>query len=182
MKRPELEYEWRQGFGAGFVAGLVTMLLVVLVSLALAGCKLEGAAGVKADRIANLKEASARAAAHADSVTGTAKVAKALAAADITLPQVAAYLAERGWTVRPSAPPRWHWAPAPPGTYPVAYYTWRMVGAVGDTSLIHDIPQAVGPYRLEVRAIDTHQNVGPWSIVGWSDGGNGSGALPGVQE
>ena len=145
-------------------------------------CAFPGCLDVKADRIASLKEASARAAAHADSVTGTARVAKAHAAADITLPQIAAYLAERGWTVRQAAPPTWTWTPAQPRTYPVAYYTWRMVGAVGSNSMIHDIPQAVGPYRLEVRAIDTHQHIGEWSIVGWSDGGDGSSALPGVQE
>ena len=156
--------------------------LVLAALLAIGGCKLEGAAGVKADRIASLKEASARAAAHADSVTGTARVAKALAAADITLPQIAAYLAERGWTVRQAAPPTWTWTPAQPRTYPVAYYTWRMVGAVGSNSMIHDIPQAAGPYRLEVRAIDTHQHIGEWSIVGWSDGGDGSNSLPGVGE
>lgn len=110
-------------------------------------------------------------------MTDAAKVAATLEANDITLPMVAAYLYDRGYTVHPSALPKWHWS-APTTGSPVVYYVWEMRGAVGDTTLLHHIPQAVGSYRLRVRGVDAQQRSGPWSLVGWTIGA----ALPGVAE
>jgi len=111
--------------------------------------------------------------------TQAAKVAAVMAENDITLPMVAAYLYERGYTVHPNQLPKWHWS-APTSGSPVAYYTFELVGAVGDTTLTHYLPQAVGTYRLRVRGVDAEQRVGPWSIIGWSDERGPDGALPGV--
>jgi hypothetical protein len=116
-----------------------------------------------------------------NSSTAADKVAAVMAANEITLPMVAAYLHARGYNVHPSALPRWHWS-APTTGAPVAYYTWRMVGAVGDTSLVHYLPQAVGTYRLEVRGVSGSGAVGPWSLVGWSGAQEAGGALPGVAD
>ena len=117
----------------------------------------------------------------ADQATA-AKVAQVMAANDITLPQVASYLFTYGWTVVPAPLPKPHWKAAQPGAYPISYYVVEIRAAVADTAFAHYITQAAGPYRIKVKAVDTHQASGPWSLVGWSDGGNGSTALPGVGE
>lgn len=110
-----------------------------------------------------------------------AKVAAVMAANDITVPDVATFLAARGWTIMQAAIPTWRWTHPTTGT-PVAYYVWRMQGAVGDSLLAVHLPAVVGPYRLEVRGVDAQRRVGPWSLVGWSDGGDGTTAIPGVAE
>lgn len=117
----------------------------------------------------------------ADQATAS-KVAAVMQANDITLPQVAAYLYAYGWTVVPAPLPRAHWRAAAPGTYPISYYVVEIRAAVADTAFAHYITQAAGPYRIKVKAVDTHQTSGPWSLVGWSDGGDGSTSLPGVGE
>jgi len=114
-----------------------------------------------------------------DSSATAAMVAKVMVANDITLPMVAAYLYNLGYTVHPSQLPKWHWS-APTVGAPVAYYAFEMIGATGDTTLIHYLPQAAGPYRLKVRGVAASGAVGPWSLIGWSDNGNGSNALPGA--
>ena len=108
------------------------------------------------------------------------KVAAVMAANDITLPQVAAYLNTYGYdvvsrvnTLRP------HWKAAPQGTYPIAYYVVNMRVAVGDTMLPIYVPTAVGPVWMRVVAYDGFGNSGPWSETTVS----GAGAiLPGVGE
>ena len=110
-----------------------------------------------------------------------AKVAAAMAAADITLPDVAAYLAARGWTVLPGSIPRAHWRAATPGAYPLAYYVCELRAAIGDTALSVYFPQTAGPWAMYVKAVDSRGASGNWSLVGWSDNGTGSNALPGVK-
>jgi len=71
MKRPEAQYEWSNGFGAGFVCGMGFMAIVMLIFLSLAGCKIVPPPAEPVDREARrarLVEASNRAAAYADSV------------------------------------------------------------------------------------------------------------------
>lgn len=114
-----------------------------------------------------------------DSTMVAAKVAAVMEANEITLPMVAAYLYNLGYVVHPSQLPRWHWS-APTTGSPVAYYAFELVGATGDTTLTHYLPQVVGTYRLRVRGVDAQQRVGPWTEIGWSDERGPGGALPGV--
>lgn len=102
----------------------------------------------------------------------------------VTLSQVVAFLFAYGLQVCPSDWDRWDWTPAPPGSMPVAYYVVRAQWAVaaGDLPfarlLVAD--RASGPYMMKVRAYDQGQRFGPWSLLGYSDNGNGSNTLPGV--
>lgn len=175
--------------------------IVIIACLALGGCKMldadnamvqEGRARSEMKRAEyearrdSIRAASARAArtavfdtALAGSSYQDAKVAAVMRENNIDLPMVAAYLYARGFTVHPTSLPRWHWTPPTTGA-PVSYYTFRLVGAVGDTTLTHYLPQVAGTYRLEVRGVSGAGAVGPWSVVGWSDSRGAGGALPGV--
>jgi hypothetical protein len=193
--------------------------LLLLLLVAVAGCRMDMTRGddaaidayvaerkaeiaasevkiaIQAARLDSLRAASRRSAAYADSVTGNpsatpnssaAKVAAVMAANDITLPQVAAYLNTYGYdvvsrtnTLRP------HWKAAPSGRdtngnpVPVAYYVVNMRVAVGDTTMPIYVPTAVGPVWMRVVAYDGFGNSGPWSETTVS----GAGAiLPGVSE
>lgn len=111
------------------------------------------------------------------------RVEKALAAADITLPEVATFLYSRGWTVVQTKMPKPHWArPVVDATHPApAYYVCDIRVATGDTSLAMYFPQTAGPYCVQVKAVSAAGVSGPWSLVGWSDGGEGGNSLPGVR-
>ena len=113
----------------------------------------------------------------------SARVEKAMAAAGITVPEVATFLASRGWTIIPAAmpAPHWHRVNWSPSDNP-AYYVWEMRGAIGDTVLPHYFPQVAGPYSLTVTAYRGNGTHSDPSLVGWSDNGTGSNALPGVRE
>ena len=134
-------------------------LTAILLLLACAGCKIDQG---------NYSESP--------NSSPAAKVAAVMAANDITLPQVVAYLYGNGWTVVPAPPPSALWKPAKPGSSPVAYYLWEMSGAVGDTSMTFYLPQTAGAVALRVKAVDTDGLHGEWSEVGVSSGG----LLPGV--
>lgn len=137
-------------------------------------------------RLDSLRAASRRSAAYADSVTGiapkdsAAKVAAVMAANDITLPQVAAFLATYGFDVINRAEFReWTWTPAPAGTNPIAYYVANFRVATGSNSLRVYLPQTAGPYWIRVKAYDGQGNSGPWSMTSTSAAGD---LLPGVVE
>jgi hypothetical protein len=176
-------------------------LALAILLLAVAGCRMD-TTETPADRIERLRAASARAAAHADSVTNypatpdssrsehanasAAKVAAVMAANDITLPQVATFLATYGFdVVNRASTLRPHWSPAPPGrdtqgnTVPVAYYVANIRIAVGDTTLAIYAPQAVGPVWMRVKAYDGRGMSGVWSVDEVSGSGD---LLPGVAE
>ncbi len=153
---------------------------VILLLLACAGCKMETeASSARPERMFQVLLGST---APPDSIVvwdvapQSAKVAAVMAANDITLPQVVAYLYGNGWTVVPAPLPSAHWKPAKPGSSPVAYYLWEMSGAVGDTSMPFYLPQTAGAVALRVKAVDTDGLHGEWSEVGVSSGG----LLPGV--
>lgn len=168
---------------------------LILALLLVAGCKMEPADTALRTK---LKAASDRAAAHADSVANpqrtvsinqsdsSAKVAAVMAANDITLPQVAAFLGTYGFdVVNRASTLRPHWSPAPPGrdaqgnTVPVAYYVANIRIAVGDTTLAIYAPQAVGPVWMRVKAYDGRGMSGVWSVDEVSGSGD---LLPGVSE
>jgi hypothetical protein len=132
------------------------------------------------------------AAAHADSAANSqrtvsvnqsdssAKVAAVMAANDITLPQVVAFLYAYGFDVVNRAEFReWTWTPAPAGTNPIAYYVANFRVATGSNSLRVYLPQTAGPYWIRVKAYDGQGNSGPWSMTSTSAGGD---LLPGVVE
>ena len=179
---------------------------LILALLLVAGCKMADVENAASDaekarhemrqaayeaRRDSLKAASARAAAHADSVTAeqpmtAAKVAAVMQANDITLPQVVAFLYTYGFdVVSRSNTLRPHWSPAPPGRdaqgniVPVAYYVANVRIAVGDTTLAVYAPQAVGPVWMRVKAYDGRGMSGIWSQTEVSGGGA---LLPGVAE
>jgi hypothetical protein len=109
-----------------------------------------------------------------------AKVAAIMAANDITLPQVAAWLNTYGFDVINRAEFReWTWTPAPAGTYPIAYYVANFRVATGSNSLRVYLPQTAGPYWIRVKAYDGQGNSGPWSMTSTSAAGD---LLPGVAE
>ena len=115
----------------------------------------------------------------------SAKVAAVMAANDITLPQVAAWLntynmdvVNRGAWMRP------HWRPA---SGQVTYYMFRPEIAVADTTVEFMVRGHVpGAWPATVQGVLLLQNGsalrGPVSEIGWSDNGNGSNALPGISE
>ena len=113
-----------------------------------------------------------------------ARVEKALAAADITLPEVVTYLNGHNLdVVDRSAWWRPHWAPATP---PLTYYRWELGGAVADTTIeIQVRNRTSGPCFLQVGGVwikpDGTVVRGPKSLVGWSDNGDGANSLPGVR-
>ena len=163
---------------------------LILALLLVAGCKMEPADTALR---ANMEAASDRAAAHADSVYNlrivtkdqAAKVALVMAANDITLPQVAAWLntynmdvVNRGAWMRP------HWRPA---SGQVTYYMFRPEIAVADTTVEFMVRGHIpGAWPATVQGVLLLQNGsalrGPVSEIGWSDNGNGSNALPGISE
>ena len=166
---------------------------LILALLLVAGCRLEPADTALR---AKLEAASDRAAARADSMMAwnparvdtvligpsyaAAKVAAVMAANDITLPQVAAFLATHGFDVISRAEFReWTWTPAPAGTNPIAYYVANFRVATGSNSLRVYLPQTAGPYWIRVKAYDGQGNSGPWSMTSTSAGGA---LLPGVAE
>jgi len=159
---------------------ITTILLTALVAaLYLSGCqKIETPANRPAppDSSANRSE-------FPNSSATVAKVEKAMAAADITVADVAAFLYSRGWTIIPNAMDRPHWRRVnwAPADNP-AYYVAEIRVAVSDTALSIYLPQHAGPYSVAVTAYrgnGTHSNR---SLVGFSDNGDGSSALRGVNE
>lgn len=175
---------------------------LILALLLVAGCKqadtfremsrLESERLSEDARRESLRAASDRAAAHADSVTNlpeipqssqAAKVAAVMAANDITLPQVAAWLntynmdvVNRGAWMRP------HWRPA---SGQVTYYMFRPEIAVADTAVEFMVRGHInGAWPATVQGVLLLQNGsalrGPVSEIGWSDNGSGAGALPGM--
>lgn len=104
-------------------------------------------------------------------------VEKTLAAADITVSDVATFLYSRGWTIIPSATPAPHWRASAGASYHVV----QLQFAIGDTIAKHYLPQTAGPYCVRVKGVSAGGVSGPWSLVGWSDGGDGSNSLPGVR-
>ena len=182
---------------------------LILALLLVAGCKMETTETTEYQRyIAEyqrdstrvaLEMASERAAAHADSVMAwnparvdtvligpsyaAAKVAAVMAANDITLPQVAAWLntynmdvVNRGAWMRP------HWRPA---SGQVTYYMFRPEIAVADTTVEFMVRGHIpGAWPATVQGVLLLQNGsalrGPVSEIGWSDNGSGAGALPGM--
>ena len=118
------------------------------------------------------------------SVYTASRVEKALAAADITLPEVVTYLNGHNLdVVDRSAWWRPHWAPATP---PLTYYRWELGGAVADTTIeIQVRNRTSGPCFLQVGGVwikpDGTVVRGPKSLVGWSDNGDGANSLPGVR-
>ncbi len=109
--------------------------------------------------------------------SAAARVEKALAAADITLPEVATFLYSRGWTVIPNAMPEPHWRASAGASYHVV----QLQFAIGDTIAKHYLPQTAGPYCVRVKGVSAAGVSGPWSLVGWSDNGDGANSLPGVR-
>jgi len=98
------------------------------------------------------------------------------AANEITINDVVAYLGNYGWALVRAPLPSAHWAPAAPGSAPIAYYLWELRGAIADTSLRFYLPDVAGAITMRVRAVDENDVMGEWSDVGKSSGG----ALPGV--
>jgi len=143
---------------------------LILALLLVAGCKME--TPQQADPLAKpVAEQPA---------TSAAKVAAVMAANDITLPQVAAFLATHGFDVISRAEFReWTWTPAPAGTNPIAYYVANFRVATGSNSLRVYLPQTAGPYWIRVKAYDGQGNSGPWSMTSTSVAGD---LLPGVAE
>lgn len=185
--------DYERGFGRGMAVGCCLGVIVLLFLISVFGCRLEPADTALR---AKLEAASDRAAAYADSVTNrpaipntsrpeqanvsAAKVAAVMAANDITLPQVAAWLNAYGFDVINRAEFReWTWTPAPAGTYPVAYYVANFRVATGSNSLRVYLPQTAGPYWIRVKAYDGQGNSGPWSMTSTSAAGD---LLPGVTE
>lgn len=120
------------------------------------------------------------AATQADQATAD-KVAAVMAANDITLPQVAAYLYTYGFDVISRTEfRRWHWSPPTTGG-PAAYYVVNFRVAVGDTALPIYIPQGsyAGPYWIRVVGYSGAGVAGPWSQTNVSAPGD---LLPGVSE
>jgi len=163
-----------------------TITAALLALIFMAGCVTLQPRRVETDaaRRARLEATSRRAAAAADSATGlapnrAAAVEKAMAAAGITLPEVAAYLATYGLEVVPGTTWKpWHWKAS---TGQVTYYVATYRVAVADTStraLFRDVVSS--PYCLWIEAVGPGGTSAP-SLVGWSDGGNGSNAIPGVR-
>ncbi len=149
---------------------------LILALLLVAGCKMEQPK--QADTLAK------PAAEH--SATSAAKVAAVMAANDITLPQVAAFLGTYGFdVVNRASTLRPHWTAAPPGRdaqgniVPVAYYVASVRIAVGDTTLAIYVPQAIGPVWMRVKAYDGRGMSGIWSVTEVSGSGD---LLPGVAE
>ena len=141
-----------------------TLLTALMAVLCIAGCqKIETGPAHYAE---NYQQATASC------------VEKAMASADITVAEIAAYLYSRGWTVVQAQMPKPHWKPA---TGQVSYYVCDIRVATGDTSLAMYFPQTAGPYCVQVKAVSAAGVSGPWSLVGWSDNGDGSTALPGVR-
>jgi hypothetical protein len=162
----------------------LTIIGTIALILA-AGCKIEPADTALRSK---LEAASDRAAAHADSIynlrivtkDSAAKVALVMAANDITLPQVAAWLNTYGFDVINRAEFReWTWTPAPAGTNPIAYYVANFRVATGSNSLRVYLPQTAGPYWIRVKAYDGQGLSGPWSMTSTSAAGD---LLPGVVE
>jgi len=177
MKKPELDYEWQQGFGVGFVAGMVGALMLVGLALALTGCKLDqppSRSELPNTSTANRPELP-------DSSAVANKVAAAMQANDITLPQVAAYLHAYGFDVISRTEfKRWTWTPPTSGS-PVAYYVVNFRIATGNAALPIYIPSGAyaAPYVIRVVGVDSQGRVGPWSESNQSAPGD---LLPGVAE
>ena len=153
-----------------------TAILAIAVLVGMAGCAIVRERTVPADREARrarLVEASNRAAAYADSVTGIArpdKVAALVDAGEITVGDVADFVYAYGWTLVPAPLPDGHWAPSKAGSYPVSHYVFELRGSVADTALAFYAPDTFGALTLRVRAVDEAGNVGLWSDVGVSKG------------
>ena len=114
--------------------------------------------------------------------TTAARVEKAMAAADITVADVATFLYSRGWNIVPANLDKPHWRPVnwAPTDRP-AYYVAEIKVAVADTTLSLYLPQSIGPYSLAVTAYRGNGTHSDKSIVGYRDNGDGSNALPGVR-
>jgi hypothetical protein len=141
----------------------------ILAMLLVAGCKME-----------QPKQADTLAANRSELPNSSAKVAAVMQANDITLPQVAAFLATHGFDVINRAEFReWTWTPAPAGTNPIAYYVANFRVATGSNSLRVYLPQTAGPYWIRVKAYDGQGLSGPWSMTSTSAAGD---LLPGVAE
>lgn len=156
---------------------------IILLLLAVAGCRMEQQDDYQAALKSYQADSSRVANAPKDAA---AEVAAVMAANDITLPQVVAFLYAYGFdVVNRSSTLRPHWSPAPPGrdaqgnTVPVAYYVANIRIAVGDTTLAIYAPQAVGPVWMRVKAYDGRGMSGVWSVDEVSGSGD---LLPGVSE
>ena len=121
--------------------------------------------------------------------TTAARVEKAMAAADITVADVAAFLNAHGMdVVDRSAWMRPHWRPSTvDATHPKpTYYLFRPYIAVADTTVEFMVRRNVsGAWPADVQGVYVAPGgavtKGPVSVMGWSDNGDGSTALPGVR-
>ncbi len=124
-----------------------------------------------------------------NSSQAAAKVAAVMAANDITLPQVVAYLntynldvVDRTAWMRP------HWrASAVDAQHPrPTYYLFRPYIAVADTTVEFMVRRNIaGAWPADVQGVYINPSGvvlrGPLSLIGWSDNGTGTNALPGVR-
>lgn len=100
-----------------------------------------------------------------------------------TVLDAAITLARMGMDVVPAAGiDRPHWAPA---DTLADYWICTLRFATGDTTTRIYIPDAIGIYKLKTRGVraltDGTYGQGPYGIWGWSDNGDGSGAIWGVK-
>ena len=104
----------------------------------------------------------------------------------ITISQVAAFLHLYGLQVCGEQWNDWQWTQAEPGSAPVIYYVARAQWAVAAGDAPHArlllTDRATAPYCIKVRAFDSAGRGGPWSLVGWSDGGDGTTSLDGIAD
>ncbi len=117
-----------------------------------------------------------------------ARVEKAMAAADITLPQVVTYLNGHGLdVVDRSAWQRPHWAPSiVDAQHPKpTYYLLRPYIATADTTVEFMVRRHIsGAWPADVQGVwigpDGTVVKGLVSPLGWNDNGTGTNALPGL--
>ncbi len=151
----------------------ITIILVMM--LAVGGCKLD----LPANRSDYPNTSTANRPELPDSSATANKVAAVMAANDITLPQVAAYLHAYGFDVISRTEfKRWTWTPPTTGS-PVAYYVVNFRIATGNAALPVYIPSGAyaAPYVIRVVGVDSQGRVGPWSESNQSAPGA---LLPGV--
>ena len=121
--------------------------------------------------------------------SSAARVEKAMAAADITVADVAAFLNAHGMdVVDRSAWMRPHWRPSTvDATHPKpTYYLFRPYIAVADTTVEFMVRRNVsGAWPADVQGVYIAPGggvtKGPVSVMGWSDNGTGANSLPGVR-
>jgi hypothetical protein len=156
------------------VENRLKIAIAILLLLAVAGCRMEQPSNYPATPDSSRSE-------HAN--VSAAKVAAIMAANDITLPQVAAFLGAYGYdVVERSAWLKPHWRAS---TGQVTYYMFRPEIAVADTTvefMVRGHVPGVWPATVQGVLLLPNGSVmrGPVSPMGWTDNGTGTGALPGM--